>query len=43
VEKDIVDNAESFRQPKEGEEVTLFGVALPQAGGRPKARSAGTA
>ena len=30
MQKDIVDNAESFRQPKEGEQVTLFGVAFPQ-------------
>ena len=31
VQKDFVDNAESFRQPKEGEQVTLFGVAFPQS------------
>ena len=31
VQKDIVDNAENFREPKEGEQVTLFGMPLPQA------------
>jgi len=32
VEKDIVDNAESFRQPKEGEQVALLGLAVQQGG-----------
>jgi hypothetical protein len=31
VQKDIIDHAENFRQPKEGEPVTLFGMPLPQA------------
>jgi len=31
VQKDIVDNAEDFREAKEGEQVTLFGMPLPQA------------
>ena len=31
VQKDIVDHAENFRQPKEGEQATLFGMPLPQA------------
>jgi predicted ATP-dependent protease len=31
VQKDIVDNAENFREPKEGEQVTLFGMTLPHA------------
>jgi len=31
VQQDIIDHAENFRQPKEGEQVTLFGMALPQA------------
>jgi AAA domain len=31
VRKDIVDHAETFRQPKEGEQVTVFGTPLPQA------------
>jgi predicted ATP-dependent protease len=31
VQGDIIDHAENFRQPKEGEQVTLFGMPLPQA------------
>jgi lon-related putative ATP-dependent protease len=31
VQNDVVDHAENFRQPKEGEQVTLFGMPLPQA------------
>ena len=31
VQDDIVDHAENFRQPKEGEQVTPFGMPLPQA------------
>ena len=30
VQKDILDHAENFRQPKEGEQATLFGMPLPQ-------------
>jgi len=31
VQEDVLDHAESFQQPKEGEQPTLFGLPLPQA------------
>jgi lon-related putative ATP-dependent protease len=31
VQEDVLDHAESFQQPKDGEQPTLFGIPLPQA------------
>jgi lon-related putative ATP-dependent protease len=39
VQEDMIDHADSFRQPKEGEQPTLFGIPLqPSEGGEPTLR-----